>query len=81
MFFGMAPFGALVSGMLAGPLGAPVTVALGGSVCVLGSVVFGARLPALRVAGRQLIVAQELAAGDPPAEVLAPGHRVRTDGP
>ena len=81
MFFGMAPFGALVSGMLAGPLGAPVTVALGGSICVLGSVVFGARLPALRVVGRQLIVAQELAAGDPPAEVLAPGHGVRTDGP
>jgi MFS family permease len=79
MFFGMSPFGALLSGALAGPLGAPMTVALGGLACVLGSLVFGARLPALRAVGRQLIVAQELAAGDPPAEVLTPGRDVQTD--
>jgi MFS family permease len=65
MFMGMAPFGALLSGLLAARLGAPGAVALGGGACIAGSIVFGLNLPGLRVVGRQLLVAQELAAGDP----------------
>jgi MFS family permease len=67
MFMGMAPFGALLSGLLAGRLGAPAAVALGGAACITGAIVFGLNLPALRIVGRQLIIAQELAAGDPTA--------------
>jgi MFS family permease len=65
MFMGMAPFGALLSGLLAGALGAPAAVALGGAACIAGSIVFGLKLPALRLAGRQLIIAQEVAAAEP----------------
>jgi MFS family permease len=65
MFMGMAPFGALLSGLLAARLGAPGAVAIGGGACIAGSIVFGLNLPGLRVVGRQLLIAQELAAGDP----------------
>lgn len=70
MFMGMAPLGALMAGMLAGPLGAPATVALGGAVCIIGGVVFGAHLPTLRGPARELIVAQQLSAGAPPDETV-----------
>ena len=65
MFIGMAPFGALLAGALAGHLGAPVTVALGGAVCVVGAALFGWRLPALRAEARQIIVAMQAAGGEP----------------
>jgi MFS family permease len=68
MFMGMAPMGALVAGALAAPLGAPITVAIGGAICAVGGVVFGAGLPHLRGPARELIVAQQLSAGSPPDE-------------
>jgi MFS family permease len=55
MFLGMAPFGALLAGILANLMGAPSTVALGGAVCIAGAVVFGVYLPKIRAEGRQLI--------------------------
>src|SRR3954466_12040066 len=69
MFMGMAPVGALVAGALAAPLGAPATVALGGAICIAGGFLFGAGLPHLRGPARELIVAQQLAAGSPGEEV------------
>lgn len=63
MFMGMAPFGALLAGVLAKSLGAPGTVAFGGAVCIVGGLLFGLRLPALRAEGRQLIAAQEAGGG------------------
>jgi MFS family permease len=68
MFMGMAPMGALVAGALAAPLGAPATVAIGGSICAVGGVVFGAGLPRLRGPARELIIAQQLSAGSPADE-------------
>jgi MFS family permease len=65
MFMGMAPLGALLAGSLAGILGAPYTVALGGAVCILGSLIFALRLPYLREEGRQMIVAMQMTAGVP----------------
>jgi MFS family permease len=65
MFLGMAPFGALFSGLLANKFGAPLTVALGGAVCIVGALVFRSHLPKVRAEGRQLILAQMMAAGDP----------------
>ena len=66
MFMGMAPLGALGAGIAAAPLGAPVTIAIGGVVCIAGGLIFGAGLPSLRGPARELIVAQQLAAGAPP---------------
>jgi MFS family permease len=68
MFMGMAPLGALVAGAVAAPLGAPATVAIGGAACVAGGLIFGAGLTRLRGPARELIVAQQLAAGTPPDE-------------
>ena len=68
MFMGMAPVGALVAGALAAPLGAAATVALGGAICTAGGVLFGVGLPRFRGPARELIIAQQLAAGSPAEE-------------
>lgn len=81
MFMGMAPFGALLAGMLAGHIGAPNTVALGGAVCIIGAIVFGLRLPALRHEARQIIVALQMAGGDPAEEVTGEGSVVAPRDP
>ena len=47
-FMGMAPFGSLLAGALAGAIGAPATLAISGTVCILGAVMFATRLPILR---------------------------------
>jgi len=69
MFMGMAPFGALLAGAMAHRFGAPVTVALGGAVCIVGSLVFGSKWRALRGEARQLIVAQGMRSGEPAEEM------------
>ena len=73
MFLGMAPFGGLAAGYSAERIGAPATIAAGGVICVAAAMVFRLRLPSLRVEARQLIVAQGLAAGEPPQEITGPG--------
>jgi MFS family permease len=45
VFLGMAPFGALQAGWLAEQIGAPYTVAIGGTVCALASFVMWRRVP------------------------------------
>ena len=65
MFVGMAPFGALMAGVLANLVGAPMTVAIGGMVCIAGAIVFRSHLPKIREEGRELILAQMVAAGEP----------------
>jgi MFS family permease len=72
MFMGMAPFGALIVGVLASRVGAPLTVALGGLACVAGSLVFARAWPALRGEARQLVLAQGMHAGDPPEQMTQP---------
>lgn len=66
MFMGMAPFGALLAGALASRIGAPATVGAGGSICVLGAVVFWRTLPSLREGAWRLILAQQAAGSEPP---------------
>jgi MFS family permease len=58
MFVGMAPFGALLAGLLANLLGAPGTVMAGGLACIAGAIVFRSHLPRVRAEGRELILAQ-----------------------
>jgi len=71
MFMGMAPFGALLGGALADRLGAPLTLAMGAVACVGAALLFGIRLPSLRVEGKQLILAQAMAGGEPSEEMTA----------
>jgi MFS family permease len=73
MFMGMAPFGALLAGALANRIGAPSTVALGGVLCIAGSLVFGRLWPAMRGEARQLVLSQGMHAGDPPEQMTQPG--------
>jgi MFS family permease len=73
MLMGMAPFGALLAGALAHHLSAPVTVALGGAVCMVAAAVFGLRLPVFRREARQMIVALQMAGGDPAEEATGTG--------
>ena len=47
-FMGMLPFGSLLAGALADRIGAPGTIALGGGVCLLSALAFGAYLPRFR---------------------------------
>ncbi len=49
-FMGTVPLGALAAGLAAERIGAPMTLAAGGTVCVLAALVFAARLPQLRPA-------------------------------
>jgi MFS family permease len=71
MFMGMAPFGALFAGAVAERISAPITIAVGGIVSIVAGSVFAFRLPALRGPAQQLIVAQGMVGGDPPAEITA----------
>jgi MFS family permease len=80
MFMGMAPFGALLAGAFAHHLGAPITVTLGGSVCIVAAVGFGLRLPTFRREARQMIVALQMAGGDPAEEMTAGGGSVARGG-
>lgn len=65
MFMGMAPLGALGAGVAADLFGAPMTVAIGGVMCVLGAAVFSRFLPQFRAEARQIIGAQSMVSGDP----------------
>lgn len=64
IFMGMAPLGSLVAGYAAERAGAPVTVATGAAVCILGALVFATRLPHLRERV-QILVTQQMTGGTP----------------
>jgi MFS family permease len=53
---GMAPFGSLLAGGLAGKIGAPNTLMIGGVSCFLGALVFARKLPLLREMVRPIYV-------------------------
>ncbi len=64
---GMAPFGSLISGALAGKIGAPLTLAVGAIICLASGGYFSRRLPELRKHVRPIYVKlgilPEIAAG------------------
>ena len=55
-FMGMAPLGSLVGGSLAGWIGAPTTLILVGTSCMIGSLLFRKILPSLRIMIRPIYV-------------------------
>jgi MFS family permease len=65
-FFGAAPFGSLLSGALAHRIGAPHTVMLTGSLCIVGSLWFATELPKIRAIMRPIF--QELDSPEPKEE-------------
>jgi MFS family permease len=60
MFMGMAPIGSLLAGAAADRLGAPLTVAAGGLICMAAAGVFAIFLPHIRVHARRLIQEQQV---------------------
>jgi MFS family permease len=44
-FMGTAPFGSLLAGTFAKYIGAPVTLVIGGTVCILAALIYAQRLP------------------------------------
>ena len=48
-FMGTAPFGSLLAGALASKIGAPNTLIIGGTFCILGAIVFARKLPELKI--------------------------------
>lgn len=55
-FMGMTPFGSLFAGAVAGQIGAPVTVQIGGVACLVGSLLFAAWLPSFREKVRPIYI-------------------------
>jgi MFS family permease len=67
MFLGMAPLGSLAAGAIAARIGAPLTVAIGGTACLIGGAVFARAWPAMRSSARELLAAQGMMySGEPP---------------
>ena len=73
MFMGMAPLGSLLAGLLADRIGAPKTLSLGGIAAILAGALFLTRLSEFRAGARSLVMAQGLAGGDPPQEIITDG--------
>lgn len=71
MFMGMAPLGALLAGTIAEVIGPAETVAIGGSVCIIGAIVFASQLPRIGPVGREMIVAMQMTGGEPASKAFA----------
>jgi MFS family permease len=54
-FLGMVPFGNLLAGFFADRIGASNTLIVGGSFCIIGSLLFAIQLPKLRQATHQIL--------------------------
>jgi MFS family permease len=67
-FMGMMPFGSLLMGAIANRFGAPVTVAIGGIVCIISSYLFHRRLPEIRKLVRPIYVEKGILTEFPTAE-------------
>ncbi len=76
---GTTPLGSLAAGALAGRIGAPLTVAIGGSACVAAAALFARALPGLRAEVRPIYarlgiipeVATGLEAGEEPPSAVS----------
>jgi MFS family permease len=55
-FMGMAPFGSLAAGSLAGSIGAPNTLIIGGASCLIASLMFAKKLPSIREMVRPIYI-------------------------
>ena len=58
VIMGLAPVGGLLAGVVADRLGAPITVAIGGVICLLSAAIFWTQLAEIRVHMRRMIAEQ-----------------------
>jgi MFS family permease len=65
MFMGLAPIGSLLAGTMAGYIGPPETVAIGGAVCIGGAFVFWLNLPRIKWQSHRMIVSMQMTGGEP----------------
>jgi MFS family permease len=72
VFIGLGPVGAFFAGAMSDRIGAPLTVAIGGLVCLAGSALFRLNLPGIRTEVRELILAQQVIPGVPAEAAVAP---------
>jgi MFS family permease len=61
MMMGMAPFGGLLAGVAADRLGAPWTVAIGGTICLISAGIFWTQLAGIRVLMHRMLAEQRAA--------------------
>ena len=80
MLLGMAPFGSLIAGAAANRIGAPLTVTLGGVVCLCGAIIFKVKWPALRGEARRLVLAQGMFSGEPPEDITGQQFHIQDEG-
>ena len=71
MFMGLAPVGSLLAGTIAGFVGPAETVAIGGTICLIGATVFALQLPKLGPQGREMLVAMQMSGGEPASKAIA----------
>jgi MFS family permease len=64
MLIGVTPIGAFLGGALAGKIGAPLTVGIGGAACLASGILFARRLSSIRGEARELIRAKGIELGD-----------------
>lgn len=73
-FQGVAPFGSLAAGAAATRIGAPLTLMIGGAICITAAAVFASQLPAIRRLVRpiyiQIGIVPQLATGITTASML-----------
>ena len=55
-FGGTPPFGSIMAGSLASRIGAPHTVIIGGTICIIGSLFFLKKLPLIRQSARPIYI-------------------------
>jgi MFS family permease len=55
-FGGTAPFGSMMAGSLASRIGAPTTLIISGTICIIGSLLFLKKLPLIRQAVRPIYI-------------------------
>jgi hypothetical protein len=67
-FMGTAPFGSLLAGTLASRIGAPHTVMVTGTCCILGSIWFTTQLKAVRREMRPIYREMGIIPGAPAVE-------------
>jgi MFS family permease len=70
MNMGMTPIGSMAAGFIAEHTGARVTVAAGGAICLIGSLIYASRLSDIRAEVREML---QLASGTPPEQIAAQG--------
>ena len=86
IFMGMAPLGSMLAGTLAQSftppeIGAPITVAVGGTACVIGAIIFGLNLSSFRQNAREVIVGLNMSSGSPVDRAIADGRILTSFAP